>query len=279
MQCNFKNKKLCKYPLISKPRQLKVALAKGNKYIENNISKKDFKLIQKIDRMAKRGQDSFQNCSTKQGKIKRQCENYHSRILKEQFKGVSSDRKDPDLYIMGGLPASGKTTVLRRFVPEKTVVIDNDFYKDKLAVKFKSPSKKYKLIHAGLLHNEGDVLTKKAIKRAIKQRKNVTLDMTFGNLEKGKKYIKRFKKAGYDIHYLGTQKYPHITMNHMAKRFVEKGRYVPLSYVEEKGNKISTNSWKARKYADSYIIYETNTYKPKFVAKSRRKIKDNVRNP
>jgi predicted ABC-type ATPase len=278
MKCNFKNKKLCKYPELSSRRQLSTALRNGNKYIEKNISKKDFKLIKKIEKQAQKNLDSLNNCSTKKGKLRKQCESYHEKILREQFKDIPKDPKDPDLYIMGGLPASGKTTVLRKFVPEKTVAIDNDFYKEKLAEKFKSPSKKFKLIHAGLLHNQGDILTTQAIDKAIKQKNNVTLDMTFGSLEKGKKLIDRFKKAGYDVHYLGTQKYPHITMDHMAKRFIKNGRYVPLSYVEGKGNQISTNSWKARKFADTYRIYDTND-KPKFVSKSRKNEKANIRNP
>ena len=279
MTCTFKNKKLCKYPLVSTQNQLRTSFTSGTKYIQNHVSKKDWNLIQKVNKEFSEGNDSLKKCLNKDGTIKKSCENFHSEIINNQFKKVKSDKKDPDLYIMGGLPASGKTTFSRKFVPEKTLIIDSDEYKYRLSKRTKSPSKNFKLIHAGLLHNEADILVAEAIKKSIQQKKNVTLDMTFSNLEKGKNIINQYKEAGYDVHYLGTQKYPHRTMNHMAKRFLKNGRYVPLRNVLDKGNKISKNSWKARKLADSYLIYNTNNLHPFFVTKSKRKISDNVRDP
>jgi len=280
MNCKIRNgKRICKYPLTSSSRQINIALQKGNHYIKTHVSKSDLKLIREVARKSETGDNSLKKCLKKDGTLKKSCENFHSEIINNELNKVNSDRKDPDLYIMGGIPGSGKTTVLRKFIPEKTVLIDSDEFKEKLSKNYPSKSKRFKLIHASLLHNQADVLVAEAINKAIRTKKNVTVDMTFGNLMKGNGIIKQFRKAGYDIHYLGTQKYPHKSIPYVAERFIEKGRYVPLEYVAEKGNKISKNSWKARKLADSYIIYDTNK-KPGFVVtKSKVKINENVRDP
>jgi hypothetical protein len=177
------------------------------------------------------------------------------------------------------LPSSGKTTALGKKVPERTIVIDSDSYKQKLAQRSRSPIKKYPLAHASYLHDESDILVKQAVERAIAEKRDVTYDATMKSYDKGKALIERFKKAGYDVHYLATQKSPAKTIIHAAKRFIAKGRYVPLEYIGEYGNQISKNSWKARKLGDTYEVYNTNTKKNKLIAKSRKDMSYNFRGP
>lgn len=214
------------------------------------------------------------------GKLNPRTRKLHNSIIAMQFKNKNTlDKKDPDLYIFGGLPASRKTSVLSRKVPEKTIMIDSDVYKLQLAKRSKSKLKKYVLAHASYLHEEADLLIKRAIEKSIKEKRDVTFDATFKSYDKGGNLIKKFKEAGYDVHYLGTQKSPSKTLVHSAKRFIVQGRYVPLNYISDNGNAISSNSWKARKLGDSYVVYDTNTLKNRIIAKSRNNIDKNFRSP
>jgi len=280
-----RNKLVCKrdYPLQSTDRQLRNAASRADAYLSNNLSNnlsnRDIKIIKDVERRMAKQEDTLHRFTAKSGMLYKRREAIHKKIISNQFKGVPVDPNDPDLYIFAGLPASGKSSVLRKKVPERAVTIDSDEYKSILARRTKSPSNKFKLIHAALLHEESDLLFKRAIDTAIKKKENVILDMTFGNYGKGRNLIKRFREEGYDIHLLSTQKYPHITIGHAASRFIKNGRYVPPAYIAQKGNHISQNSWKAKILADTYQIYDTNTRKPLLVVKSRRGIKSDIRNP
>ena len=269
-----------RYPITSKKRTLTSALSRGRGLIKKKLGKEKLTKLRNIERKHISGKTSLSR-NTRNGRLKPSRKRLHNRIIKKQFRKKGSiDRKDPDLYIFGGLPASGKTTVLAKKVPEKTIVIDSDGYKGKLSKHSKSPMKGFKLAHAGLLHDEADLLVNRAVNKAIKQKRNVTYDATMKSLDKGKKLIQKFKKAGYDVHYLSTQKKPSTTLVHASKRFLKSGRYVSLDYIKTYGNQISKNSWKAKKYGDTYQVYDTNSIKkPKLVSKSKKSMKHNFRNP
>ena len=270
-----------KYPLISSREELKTATIKGNKYIKRKLGSQKYKQLKEVERRFATGDDSAKKFTRDGEVIKPTRKKLHDNIIRTQFRSKKSiDRKDPDLYLLGGLPASGKSTVLAKKIPEKTIVIDSDGYKKKLSRNSRSPVPGFPLIHAGLLHEEAEILVNRAEKKAIKEKRDVTYDATMKNYEKGKKIIRRFKKAGYDVHYLSTQKKPHQTIPHAAKRFISKGRYVPLGYIKESGNKISRNSWRIRKKADTFQIHDvTNFPKTKLIKKSKKDMSHNFRDP
>ena len=268
-----------KYPQKSSKKDLDSAYFDGTNFIENKLGKRRMQKIRIIlDKFA--NDDTSLKKHTVNGKLTAKRNKLHKEIIRRQFKNKNTiDRKDPDLYIFGGLPASAKTTVLGSKVPEKTIVIDSDAYKKKLAHKTRSPLPKYPLAHAGLLHAESDLLIDEALKKAIREKRDVTFDGTMKTPKKSRKLIARFKRAGYDIHYMGTQKKPALALKHASRRFIKKGRLVPLGYIREHGNIISQNSWDARILGDSFQIWDTNTRNPKLVTKSKKGMKYNFRNP
>lgn len=268
-----------RYPYKSSKSAFNSAIYRGKNILLDNLGLKNLIRLRKMTFSSLAGNNSLKK-RMKQGKLDPRTRKLHNEIIKRQFKDNNSiDKKDPDLYIFGGLPASRKTSLLSKKVPEKTIMIDSDAYKLRLAKRSKSPLKKYILAHASHLHEEADLLVKKAIEKSIKEHRDVTFDATFKSYDKGGNLIKKFREAGYDVHYLGTQKSPSKTLVHSAKRFIISGRYVPLEYIKEHGNKISENSWKARKLGDTYQIYDTNTLKSKIIAKSRANIRKNFRSP
>jgi len=190
------------------------------------------------------------------------------------------DKKDPDLYITGGVASSGKSEVMVKIIPERTVSINNDSFKGRLARRTKSPLKRFHLAHSALLHNESDILVNRSINKSIRESRDVTLDVTLANLEKNKQIIERYKMAGYDLHLLGTQKQPHIAIENSTSRFIRKGRYVPPSVIAEKGNVINRNVMAARNITDSHIIADTTTKrKPIFISRSKKDLTHNFRDP
>lgn len=264
------------YPLISTKKQLNSSYRRGNRKIKKKLGVRKFK---KLNRIATSGKSSFKR-NSKNGRLTKTRRKLHNRIIKRQFKNKNSiDKKDPDLYVFGGLPASGKGTVLGKKVPEKTVVIDSDEYKSRLAHNTRTPIKGYRLAHAQVLHQEAGMMVERAIDKSIKEKRNVTYDGTMRNPKKAKRIIKKFKKAGYDVHYMGTQKKPSKAITHASNRFLVSGRYVPIGFIKNEGNSISRNSWKARSLADTHQVYDTNRRPAKLISKSKKGMKHNFRDP
>jgi hypothetical protein len=269
-----------KYPYISSEQSLNKALREGDKIISQAIGRFNKIRMDNIALKAVRGDNSLK-ANSKNGTLVKKRATLHQDILKRQFRDRGSiDRKDPDLYIFGGLPASGKTYILQPKIKEKTTVIDSDAYKTELAKKSQSPFRKYPLAHAPYLQEEAGLIIKQAVNKAIKEKRNVIYDTTFRDYRKAKKFINKFKEAGYDIHYLGTQRKPTIAIRDASKRFLINGRYVPLVYLKENANAISKGSWRARKLGDTYQVFDTNNINnPKLISKSRKPITFNFRDP
>lgn len=188
-----------KYPLLSSQSQIDQAITLARNKLNDTLSRNELITLNSIQSNFRKGNDTLKKYSTKKG-LKKSRKRIHNKILKKSFKDNGTiDRRDPDLYIIGGVAGSGKTEVLRKRVPEKTVVIDNDDFKGELSKYDKSPLPKYPLAHAALLHREADVLVDRSVRRSLKESRDVTMDMTFANYDKGKKLIRRFKRRGYNL--------------------------------------------------------------------------------
>ena len=272
-----------KYPLFSSPFQLRTSVRIANRKIRNNLSPMEFGQLNTIIKRANRGDTSLRRNS--RGRVlipKRQ--RFHNRIITNHFRDRSTiDRKDPDLYVLGGIAGSGKTEVLINKIPEKTINIDNDTFKKRLSKHTPSPIPRLPLAHAPLLHDEAKLLVERSIDKARRESRDVTLDKTFRTFEKGQRTIQKFKDEGYDIHFLGTQKQPHQTIENTATRFVKKGkegRYVPPEVIAQSGNQTSRNVLRARELVDSHQIHDTTVKgDPVLVFKSKRDLTHNFRDP
>jgi len=211
----------------------------------------------KVEAKAKKGKDT-KNRYSEGGAYLAKRRKVHDKIIKE-YEAKDTPTKDPDLYIMAGVPGSGKSTVARKYIKERTVVINNDDIKAKLARRNRSPIKSKPLIHGTLLHEEASDIEKDIIVKVRRQRKDVTLDRTGKNYRKNLKEIEKFRRAGYDIHVVGTNLKPHISVNRAAKRFVKSGRYVPLEMITRYGNSTNRNVFRYCKkpYVESCAIMDT----------------------
>jgi predicted ABC-type ATPase len=270
-----------KYPLFSKEKNMLRTMNKNNS-IMSNVLGKDFRMASKIQKDALRGIDSYHKYS-KDGVFNKSREQFHKTILNNQFKDKSSvDRKDPDLYVFGGVAASGKSTSFRQKVKEPVIIIDPDGYKKELSKKDPSPIKSKPLGHAGFLHEESSHIKDEAVFRALKEKRNTVLDITMANREKQMRVVERFKDQGYDVHFMGTQLKPVDSMDRARKRFIsgKDGRYVPMEAIYASGNTINKNVWLVArsKDVDSSLVVDS-TPNPSRVVYRRGSVKRNYRDP
>ncbi len=271
-----------KYPLQSSKKQLNLSLKKSNRRLKKELSPFELNVIKMTSADFLSGNHSLKQHSTRKGKLKPRRQRFHNRIIRKTFSDRRTiDKQDPDLYVTAGVASSGKSETLAPRVPERTVIIDSDRFKKRLSRRTRSPVKRFPLIHAAILQDEADVLVKRSIDKSIQERRDTTLDVTFANFQKNKKIIERYRRAGYDIHLLGTQKFAHKAVGDATNRFLRQGRFVPPFVIAEKGNRINRNVMRAREITDTHIILDTNErkMKPLIVSKSKKDITDNFRNP
>ena len=249
-------------PVKSTKRQIQGAVNQGKKLIKQSLSDDDYARLKYIKLQFDKGYDT-RAIYTRYGKYIDERKRLHNRIIKDILKG-DTKTKDPDLYVLGGVAGSGKTSVLLKRVKERAVVINNDDIKKELAKETPAPTDNYFLMHAPLLHRESSDVEKKLIKKAIKSDKDIILDRTLSNLEENLDLIEKFRKEGYDIHTHGTNHNNHIAIIRASQRFVKKGkegRYVPLEVIARKANQTNENVMNIAKrdFNDSAVVIDTTT--------------------
>jgi len=270
------NKPIIKYPLKSSQSQINKSINIGENRIRNKLNKKQYSKIKDIEKRSASGKGTHTRYS-RNGKFFKSRSRLHDSILRKTFKNNKTiDIQDPDLYIVGGVAGSGKSSTLIPLIPEEVITIDSDEFKKELAKKDKSPLKKYPLAHAGLLHKESSFLYDESIKKSLKERRDVALDSTLRNKEKTKKIVTDFKKAGYDIHLLGTQIKPHKSIERAVGRFIndKSGRYVPLNVIGNSGNHINANVIGFIKDVDTHVIMDTTKRPATLVSKEGNILKN-----
>lgn len=226
--------------------------------------------------------DSKTVYSKPDGNYKNNRQKLHKKIVNKivHVKGTV-DRKDPDVYFLGGMPASGKTQNLRKRVPEKAVVADADIAKERLSRVNPSGFSSYPLANAPFLHRESSDINREVIDKARREKRDLIIDSTARNPEKTAEQVQKFKAAGYDVHFLGTQKETPHAIRDAAGRFLATGRYVPLGYIGSQGNNINANVWQAahkKGLFDDAVVVDTSDGKGGVVYQ-RGNIKKDYRSP
>ena len=226
------------------------------KYKREIFKNKDDKhTIRALGRLAKKGIDTKTYVYNKEtGEYIPERKALHDKIIKEMTdkpSAVAKKDEKPVVIMLGGSPASGKSEVVKRLIPnpEKYVDIDNDSIKEKLP--------EYRGINASYLHEEASDVYGAVKEKAIRDRKNIILDATLKNTDKAIADIKKFQKLGYTVKVYGTNISPEINVESGTKRFQKKGRYVPIEYIVQNTPKINKSVLDVSKYADESKIYDT----------------------
>ena len=153
----------------------------------------------------------------------------HQVIVSEMLndKAVAPVGERPKAAILIGLPASGKTKVLRDLVPGEWTKIDADAIKEKLP--------EYTGNNAGIVHKEsGHVAETMLIPQAKAARQNLMFDATGKNSQKMLFMVEQLKKDGYDVSVYHVDLPPEKAAQRAYTRFKESGRFVdPVLIINE----------------------------------------------
>jgi len=258
---DYKNAK----PLRSTPEQLNAAVESSNTFIGNILSPADNKVLNKVIRDFKNGKDS-KSKYYRNGKYSTSRIAIHNKIIKK-FIDEDKHKGAPDVYVFGGPSGSGKSTNLGKYVHEDAVMINNDDIKEQLSKYDPSPLVDYPLLHAGYLHEESSDIEEKILKKALINKNDIILDRTLASYVKNREILKSIKARGYRVTVLGTNLKPHIAISRSSLRFLEVGRYVPVSHIAEKGNKMNSSVLKMAKqpFVDDAKIVDTSGKKAKII--------------
>lgn len=248
-------------PELSTQKEINHSLKKSKQKINEKLNSEDKRVIKQVLKDFKIGRDTKYLHSIK-GKYTPTRQKIHNNIIQSTLK---QDRitKYPDLYMLGGVASSGKTSALSKKIHEKAVIVNNDDIKSALAKVTPSPSKRFELIHAPLLHRESKDIENEIIRRLKLTKKDIIFDRTISDYDKNLKMIKEFEKLGYEINTLATNLKPHVAVKRASKRFLdpnENGRYVPIEKIGNGGNQINKNVLKLAKNKINKKAYVVNTY-------------------
>jgi len=254
-------------PLRSSKMQIEKALKSARYFTKYALQSSERKILRNIIHQVKKGYDS-KKLYSKRGKYVPTRLKLHNKIIKSYLRKDKTTRT-PDVYVFGGPGGSGKTTVLKKYVKENTITINNDDIKKILSKYNPSPIKRLPLIHAAFLHEEASDIEKEIVEKTMNSNKDIILDRTLASYMKNKKLLQQMKKKGYKVTVLGTNLPPHIALIRVASRFIKKGRYVPLKIIAQKGNKMNSNVIRMgkNKFVSKTRILDTRRSKPKMMYK------------
>lgn len=139
-------------------------------------------------------------------------------------------------YIVSGAPASGKSGVASRLADENgAYILDSDYAKRKFPEYRQYPG------GASLVHHESDSIvfgpTDSLFEYCIYSRYNVVIPLVGRTYSSVEKVCHRLKECGYYIHIINVPLDRYECVSRAYRRFLDTGRYVPLSYIfDEVGN-------------------------------------------
>ena len=188
----------------------------------------------------------------------------HRKIINE-FKDelVCIERDEPIAILMGGSPASGKSTFLRKYAPyllkEELLRIDADEVRAMLP--------EYKGWNASATHNETQDIVKTLLSDrtiGIPCKYDVIFDGTMTSPKKYLDLIRLLKKLGYKVFVVFIDKVPKdVIMKRAMDRYKKSGRFVPPFVIEEFFETGKDSLAKVKAKVDGYMIVDgsNNNYK------------------
>lgn len=198
----------------------------------------------------------------------------HNRILERpeyNKPGATPKRGEkPVAVIFAGRPGAGKSTVLgEKFDTNKFIVLNPDDFK---ASEFIPESTQY---NAPTVHEEASDIYKKALRKAISEKKNILLDITAKDAKKvTTEYIGGLKKLGYQVEGYESYITPEISVERVVDRLLSglkkgKGRYVPPEISTTPEFETAFEKFKDKlDYYESYSNVQPQGEKPALLSKS-----------
>ena len=181
----------------------------------------------------------------------------HRDIIYEFKKDlICIDREEPIAILMGGSPASGKSTFLKKYAPyllkEEIFKVDADEIRSKLP--------EYRGYNATQTHLETkDIVTTLLSDRniGIPCRFDLIYDGTMNNTKSYIPLINLLKKDGYKVFIVYIDRVPKdVIVKRALERYKKSGRFVPLEVIDDFFEKGKTALQQLKEEVDGYMIVD-----------------------
>jgi predicted ABC-type ATPase len=198
---------------------------------------------------------------SKNGEYSESRKKLHAEIIKEFKEGVVCiDKAKPIAVLMGGSPASGKSTFLKKYRPY--LLTDNLFKVDADEIRAKLPE--YKGWNATQTHEEtGDIV------KTLISDKNIGVPCKFdfiydGTMTSTKKYlalVELLKSEGYEVYVVFISNIPKKVVKKRAlERYQKSGRFVPLMVIDDFYENGEKTFDQVKTKVDGYIVVDGSTF-------------------
>jgi len=176
------------------------------------------------------GNDSLRKYTDSQGRLLPEREQLHKKIINDFFYNVRPASEKATFTIMGGGPASGKSTMLeaeQSNIIRQSLTIDSDRIKAELP-EYKEMLTAKDFNAANYVHEESSALAKRILNIAINDNYNVILDGTGdGSNSSLMSKISQAKAAGLNVYGIYATCPTDVAISRAQKRAEVTGREVP----------------------------------------------------
>lgn len=190
------------------------------------------------------GKHSLQKHVDKNGKLTAEREKLHDEIVMRALEGIEKAQGQQTFYMMGGGPASGKSTVIKQGavdVPDNTkaAYIDPDWCKAQLP-EYQAMVKAGDKSAASFCHEESSALAKRISTAAQKNGYNVVYDGTGdGSVKSVEKKLAEAKANGLVTKGVYVTVPTDIAVERSNARGIKTGRVVPEKTIRDTHKKVS----------------------------------------
>lgn len=209
--------------------------------------------------------DTMQMHTTPDGRWTPAREQLHDRIVIDSLSKATPvpEGQQPVTFIMGGGPASGKSTVIKRGLvktPDNIVAVDSDAIKG-LLPEYQQMVARGDTTAAAFAHEESSYLAKRITSEAAITRRNVLLDGTGdSSIDNLQSKVEMMRAGGQRVigNYVSLD--TDLAVELSEARAAATGRRVPIQYIRDVHASISRTLPEAidRKLFDEVRLFDTN---------------------
>ena len=185
----------------------------------------------------------------------------HKKIIDEVKKNITCiEKTNPIAILMGGSPASGKSTFVKKYRP---YLMDNSIYKiDADDIRAKLPE--YKGFNATQTHLE----TKDIVNTLLSDRAvgvpcefDLIYDGTMNSIKSYEPLINLLKDKGYTVFIVYIDNVPYETVvTRNLNRYRKSGRFVPIEVIDDFYEKGTAAFEKLKGEVDGYVVVDGSSH-------------------
>lgn len=191
-------------------------------------------------------------------------------ILQDNNYSKSTTQSDPQAFVLGGLPGSGKSSYIKQLAGTYNgFVICGDDYRE-LHPRFREIASKHLDNWVSKTTDFAAAVIRKLLEKGIQERKNIIIEGTFRTFTAPASTLKQFKDAGYQTNVHLVLCHPHVARTSTINRFREMQKIDPLGI----GRPVSSESFQetVKNFAQNADKIKSSGLADYFVMVARREL-------